>query len=162
MSYVSLEEISKETLQVAREIVNSNKRYNMLENGREERTLREMEEEFLNPMTKSFLVKINNEYVGVLDYLPENPRDRYPWLGLLMIHHNHQGKGYGKNAYALFEHEARKAGMQIVRLAVLTENRSAKVFWESQGYRRYETKPYKEGKKVDCYEKVIKEKTDPE
>ncbi len=160
MTSLSLEKISKETLQLAREIVNSNKVYNLLENGREERTLKEMEEEFLNPMTNSFLVKMNNEYVGVLDYLAENPKDHYPWLGLLMIHHDHQGKGIGKMAYSLFEHKARKAGMQIVRLAVLTENIPAKAFWEAQGYKRYETKPYKEGKKVDCYEKVIKEKTD--
>ena len=160
MSNFSLEKISTETLHIARDIVNSNKRYNVLENGREERTLKEMEEEFLNEMTESFFIKLDNEYVGVLDYLVENPNDQYPWLGLLMIHHDYQEVGYGKMAYSLFETEARKAGMQILRLAVLTENISARTFWESLGYRRYETKPYKEGKKVDCFEKVIKEKTD--
>ena len=155
MSYFSLEKISKETLHIARDIVNSNKENNVLENGREERTLKEMEEEFLNELTESFFVKVNNEYVGVLDYLAENPKDQYPWLGLLMIHHGYQGRGYGKMAYSLFETEARKAGIQIIRLAVLTENISARAFWESQGYKRYETKPYKEGKEVDCFEKVI-------
>lgn len=162
MSYFSLEIITKKTLHIARNIVNSNKKYNVLENGREERTLKEMEEEFLNEMTESFFIKINDEYVGILDYLVKNPNDQYPWLGLLMIHHDYQKIGYGKKAYSLFETEATKAGMQIVRLAVLTENISARTFWESLGYRRYETKPYKDGKKVDCFEKVIKEKTDSE
>lgn len=154
----SLEKITKETLRIAFDIVNSNKIYNQLENGREARTLKEIEEEFLNPMTESYFVKEKNEYVGVLDYLIEHPKDHYPWLGLLMIHQAYHGKGYGKAVYSLFENEARIAGMKIIRLGVLTENKSAKAFWESLGYKRYETKPYKEGRQVDCYEKVIKEK----
>ena len=158
MPHFSLEKISKETLYIALEVVNSNKIYNRLENGREARTLKEIEEEFLNPMTESYFVKEKNEYVGVLDYLVENPKDHYPWLGLLMIYQSYHGRGYGKAAYSLFENEARIAGMQIVRLGVLIENKPAKTFWESLGYKRYETKPYKEGKKIDCYEKVIKEK----
>lgn len=155
MPHFYLEKIEIDTLNEARAIVNSNKHYNVIENGREDRTLEEMKEEFLNPMTKSFLVKADNHYIGVLDYIDENPKDHYPWLGLLMIHQGYHGKGFGKAAYFLYEEEVRKAGIHAVRLGVLTENRAARGFWESLGFVWYETKPYKEGKEVDCYEKVI-------
>lgn len=144
------------TEKIVKEIVHSNKSYNLLENGRETRTTEELKEEFLNPSTKSMLIKLGNSYIGVMDYLDENPKDHFPWLGLLMIHAHYQGKGFAKQAYKHYEDEMIQAGKSAVRLGVLKGNEKAKKFWESMGSIYFETKPFKEDKKVDCYEKVLK------
>jgi len=153
---ITLEEITKDKVEKVKEIVLSNKAYNVLENGRETRSLKEIKEEFLNPATYSYFIKADQDYIGLIDYLPENPKDHYPWLGLLMIHEQWKGKGFGKRAYHLFEESIINSGKQAIRLGVLTDNKYAKVFWESLGFIYYETKPFKEGREVDCYEKKLK------
>jgi GNAT superfamily N-acetyltransferase len=155
MRTIIFEEITDEKLTIVQEIVHSNKGYNLLENGRETRTTEELKEEFLNSKTKSMLIKLDNSYIGVIDYLDENPKDGFPWLGLLMIHRDQQGKGYAKLAYAKYEGELIHTGKSAVRLGVLKGNVKAKQFWESVGFTYYETKPFKDYKEVDCYQKVI-------
>jgi GNAT superfamily N-acetyltransferase len=155
MTMIKLEEIAAEKISIAQEIVLSNKTYNVLENGREIRTIDEIKEEFLNPDTKSYFIKVDESYIGLIDYLEENPKDHYPWLGLLMIHESYKGKGFGKKAYLQFEQQLIQEGKQAVRLGVLTQNTHARNFWESLGFIWYETKPFKEGREVDCYEKKL-------
>jgi GNAT superfamily N-acetyltransferase len=153
---ITFEEITEEQLSTAQKIVNSNKEYNLLENGRESRSIEEVKEEFLNPLSKSFFIKQDEKYIGVMDYLDENPKDHFPWLGLLMIDLDEQGKGYAKQAYDHYEKEMICQGKNAVRLGVLKGNKKAKLFWESNGFIFYETKPFKEDRQVDCYEKVLK------
>lgn len=156
MITITLEEVTKDKMKKVQEIVLSNKIYNALENGKETRSMKEMKEEFLNPATYSYFIKVDQDYIGLIDYLPENPKDHYPWLGLLMIHEQWKGKGLGKRAYHLFEQSIKNSGKQAIRLGVLTNNREAKIFWESLGFIYYETKLFKEGREVDCYEKKLK------
>ena len=70
-----------------------------------------MEEVFLNPITTSVFIKLDDTYIGVMDYLMENPKDQCPWLGLLMIHADYQGFGFGTQAYSLYESEMRERGL---------------------------------------------------
>jgi RimJ/RimL family protein N-acetyltransferase len=150
---VHFEEITKETLYIALEIINSNPYYNVAENGRDQRELAEIEEEFLNPMTTSVLIKLDDTYIGVMDYLMENPKDQWPWLGLLMIHGDYQGFGFGTQAYALYESDMRKRGLKRIRIGVIKENVKAKHFWELLGFLYIKTALCENGKEILVYEK---------
>jgi GNAT superfamily N-acetyltransferase len=150
---VHFEEIKKETLYIALEIINSNTHYNIVENECAQRELEEIEEEFLNPVTISVFIKLDDNYIGVMDYLMENPKDQSPWLGLLMIHGDYQGFGFGTQAYALYESDMRKRGLGRTRVGVIKENVKAKQFWESLGYLYIKTALSENGKEIFVYEK---------
>lgn len=149
------EEVKKETLYIALEMINSNPEYNRFENGKEARTLVDMEEEFLNPNTISAFIKLDDTYIGIIDYLLENPKDHYPWLGLLVIHADYQGYGFGSQAVAVYENEMRKRGKKSVRIGVLKENTKAQRFWESLGFVYYNTASAQNGTGILSYEKHI-------
>lgn len=149
------EEVKKETLYIALEMINSNPEYNRFENGKEARTLADMEEEFLNPNTISAFIKLDDTYIGIIDYLLENPKDHYPWLGLLVIHADYQGYGFGSQAVAVYENEMRKRGKKSVRIGVLKENTKAQRFWESLGFVYYNTASAQNGTGILSYEKHI-------
>ncbi|TDL76720.1 GNAT family N-acetyltransferase [Rhodococcus qingshengii] len=153
MMSVHFEEITKETLYIALEIINSNPYYNVVENGYDQRELEEIEEEFLNPVTTSVFIKLDDTYIGVMDYLMENPKDQSPWLGLLMIHGDYQGFGFGTQAYALYESDIRKRGLVRTRIGVIRENVKAKQFWDSLGFLYIKTALSENGKEIFVYEK---------
>jgi RimJ/RimL family protein N-acetyltransferase len=152
---ISFEEITKETLFIAHEIVNSNSQYNVLENGREARTLTEIEIEFFNEDTLSVFIKLDDTYIGIIDFMEKNPNDHYPWLGLLMIHSNYQGYGFGFQSYLLYEEWMVQQGLEHVRLGVLESNERAQTFWESLGFRSFKTVTGQHNKEIICYEKRI-------
>jgi RimJ/RimL family protein N-acetyltransferase len=152
---VHFEEITKETLYIALEIVNSNPEYNVFENGNSTRALSDIEGEFLNTNTTCAFIKLDDTYIGVIDYLMENPNDLYPWLGLLMIHRDYQGYGFGAQAYALYEKEMQKRGLERVRIGVLKENTKANHFWASLGFLYIKTASWQNGKEIICYEKIL-------
>jgi GNAT superfamily N-acetyltransferase len=150
---VHFEEITKETLYIALEIINSNSHYNFVENEHTHRELAEIEEELLNPDTTSVFIKLDDTYIGVMDYLMENPKDQCPWLGLLMIHGDYQGFGFGTQAYALYERDMRERGLSQTRIGVIRENVKAKQFWESLGFLYIKTAFSENGKEIFIYEK---------
>jgi GNAT superfamily N-acetyltransferase len=150
---VYFEEITKETLYIALEIINSNPVYNVIETGREQRELAEIEVEFLNPNTTSVLVKLDDTYIGVMDYLMQNPKDKCPWLGLLIIHSDYQGFGFATQAYAVYESDMRKRGLKRIRIGVINENVKGKQFWESLGFLYIKTALSENGKEIFVYEK---------
>lgn len=49
----------------------------------------------------------SNKPVGVLDWLEKHPNDGHPWLGLLMIHGDEQGKGLGRGLLGICPGERR-------------------------------------------------------
>ena len=152
---VNFEEINKETLYIALEIINSNPQYNVMENRSKTRSLKDMEKEFLNPNTISVFIKLDETYIGVIDYMLENPKDSLPWLGLLIIHQDYQGFGFGKQAYEYYESEMRNRGLDKVRIGVLQENTIAQHFWESLGFVYYITSKAQNGSGILCYQKQI-------
>ncbi|WP_042455683.1 GNAT family N-acetyltransferase [Neobacillus dielmonensis] len=151
------EEIKKDTLYIALEIINTNQAYNIMENGHSTRSFTDMESEFLNSFSQSKFIKLDDTYIGVLDYLEENPNDQFPWLGVLMIHADYQGFGFGEQAYALFENEMIKRGFNTVRIGVIKENLKAKQFWEKLGFIYYNTTMIKNEIEILCYQKQIKD-----
>ncbi len=151
---ITFEKITEKSLDTVLEIVNSNSSYNKLENGRSTRTLEEINKEFLNPSTESFIIKIENKNIGVIDFLPNNPKDDKPWLGLLMIHQDYQGLEYGRMAYLDFEKRFLRKTYNSVRLGVLEENRNGMTFWRSLGFQFYRESSWN-GKTVKCFEKRL-------
>ncbi|NIK69197.1 GNAT family N-acetyltransferase [Paenibacillus sp. BK720] len=149
--FVPVEPADLDTVQ---DIVNSNTAYNLMENGRPERSREELLEQ-LSPDQHSLLIRLDGRAIGLLQYLDENPKDGYPWLGLLMIHDRLKGKGYGKAAYAAYEQRLKQEGKQSVRIGVIPENELAKRFWSSLGFQYYATKLANIGIEVDCYEKAL-------
>lgn len=152
---ISFEEITLENLYIAAEIINSNTEYNVIENGRETSTEKEMIGEFLHSNSSSLLVKADDTYIGVIDYLMENPKNRTPWLGLLMIHGDYHGFGFGSQSYKHFETELVNRGANRILLGVIKENKKAHDFWLSLGFSYYNTVISKNQKEIICYEKVL-------
>ena len=81
--------ITEETLDIVLEILNSNPQYNTIYDGNPTRTIDYVRAVFMNDITVSYLILLNNTYIGLIDFLDCNPKDNYPWLGLLMIHSNY-------------------------------------------------------------------------
>lgn len=146
--------VTENLLDVVLEILNSNSHYNILENGNPLRTIEEARSEFLNTITESYLIFMENKYVGIIDFLKNNPGDNCPWIGLLMIHGEHHSKGYGKLAYNLFEEKLRQQNFDKVRIGVLRENTGAKKFWTSLGFKFYANKKWND-KGIECFEKQL-------
>jgi RimJ/RimL family protein N-acetyltransferase len=151
---ITFEPINEDTLYIAKEIVNSNKEYNILENGNPLRTDDEIKEEFCDRKCEHVFIKADDTYIGVISYLHSNPNDHTPWIGLFMIHHDYKGYGYGSLAYYALENIMISEGKTKVRLGVLEKNTSAKKFWERLGYSFYKKATLKL-KNVDCYEKKV-------
>jgi len=151
---ITFEPIKHETLYIAKEIINSNKAYNIMENGNDTRSDEEIAKQFNNDSSESFFLKADDTYIGIVDFMLNNPKDDSPWIGLFIIHHDYQGYGYGSIAYDNLEQHLQARGLTKIRLAILLENDGAKRFWESFGYTFYKTSESK-GIPVDCYEKTI-------
>ncbi|GGM18538.1 hypothetical protein GCM10011351_00370 [Paraliobacillus quinghaiensis] len=151
---MDFESITEESLGIVLDIVNSNSSYNVFENGDPLRTIQEISIDFLNPSTDSYLIKHEGKYIGVLDFLKNNPKDNHPWLGLLMIHRDYHSMGYGKKAYLSFEEKIIQQKLNNVRLGVLESNKNAKEFWGALGFEFYDNSEWC-GRVVSCYEKQL-------
>jgi len=152
---IHFEPITEDTFYIAKEMINSNKNYNVMENGIPTRTDDEIRKEFYDPKTKSLFIKADDTYIGIVNYLPINPKDDTTWIGLFLIHEDYHGYGYGSMAYAALEEMFYQDGIPKLRLGVLEKNEGAKRFWERNGYLFY-TSSKMNGTDVDCYEKCFR------
>lgn len=149
---VEFQPITEALLDSVIEILNSNSYYNILENGNPLRSIEEARSEFLNQFTESYLIVLENKYVGIIDFLNNNPKDNYPWIGLFMIHGDYHFNGYGKKAYLLFEERLKQQNFDNIRIAILPKNIGAKKYWTSLGFKFYKNSQ-SQGKPVECFEK---------
>lgn len=154
---ITFEKITEEYIDVIVEITNSNQNYNLMENGAHTRTKEELMKVYFQSTNQSetFFIKLDDTYIGLIDFLAHNPRDGFPWLGLLMIHSDYQGYGFGSNAFTLFEEQIRtRDNILALRLGVLIHNHQAKTsFWQSLGFQYVENKTNPDGIEVEVYEK---------
>ncbi|MFJ4784305.1 GNAT family N-acetyltransferase [Streptomyces sp. NPDC088794] len=93
-------------------------------------------DELANPEAEVLLARSAGRLVGVaitLDRHPD-PADPDPWIGLLLIDAEAQGKGYGRQLAGLVEDRFRAAGRTAVRLAVLDANPHGLAFRTALGY----------------------------
>lgn len=146
--------ITEDLLDIVLEILNSNPHYNILVNGNPLRTLEGVRNEFINQITESYLIRLDNKYIGIIDFLENNPSDNCSWIGLLMIHGNYHSMGYGRMAYLLFESKLRRRNLANVRIGILKENTEAKRYWSSLGFAFYDNDQW-ENKQVECFEKKL-------
>lgn len=79
-------------------------------------------------------VKPSQVAVGVLDFMEESPGDGLPWVGLLMVHAEHQGRGYAREALGALLERGRKRGWRALRVAVLRHNRAGLAFARRLGF----------------------------
>ncbi|PEJ56648.1 GNAT family N-acetyltransferase [Bacillus sp. AFS002410] len=153
---ITFEKITQDLIEVIEEITNSNQSYNLMENGRLTRTKEELMNEYFDSstQTETYFIKLDDTYIGLVDFLKLNPKDGFPWLGLLMIHNDYQGYGFGTNAFLLFEELLLKRSIHGLRLGVLLSNQQAKTFWQSQGFTFVENRTNTDGIEVEVYEKL--------
>jgi RimJ/RimL family protein N-acetyltransferase len=83
------------------DIINSNHFFNLISNGKEELTPEDLISE-INDSTKigaeRYLIKIEEKFVGIVEFLMRNPNDEFPWLGLLVIKKEFHNQGYAAQA----------------------------------------------------------------
>ena len=80
------------------------------------------------------LLRETRELVGWAELLVDHRRDRVPWVGLLELHANQQGRGFGREAAHAFLDWARRSGATALRLGVDDGNDSAMGFWNHLGF----------------------------
>ena len=151
---IMFQPITEDLLEFALEILNSNSHYNIIENGNPLRTIEEARNEFLNQNTDSYLIILENKYIGIIDFLKNNPNDNCPWIGLLMIHGEYHSMRYGKEAYILFEKKLKQQNFDRVRIGILQENTGAKKYWTSVGFKFYGDSQW-QGRTIECFEKRL-------
>lgn len=104
------------------------------------------------------------QLVAVVDLLRGYPKDGTAFIGLLQVHANRQGRGYGGKAYGLVQRyvESTWPEVRTMRLAVVDTNAEvATGFWERQGFKATgEARPYRYDKlesTARLYEKQLAE-----
>ena len=105
---------------------------------------------------KMFHICKNGERMGILTFLPKNPHDLESWIGLFVIHKDHEGKGLGSEVLGLFEDELKKAKkIHKVRLGVQKGNTKGAAFWSKNGFAIIRSSVDEYGNRVDVYEKQL-------
>jgi RimJ/RimL family protein N-acetyltransferase len=136
-----------EMIQIEMEIMNSHPEYNLLADGKKflavEDLLEEHEEE--EELDKErYLIKVDDAYIGIIDFIMENPRDKMPWLGLLIIHRDWTRKTYAEMALAIYEGLMRNRNINEVRLGCFAENLAGISFWEKHGFTKLKEISYRD------------------
>ncbi|RXJ04090.1 GNAT family N-acetyltransferase [Anaerobacillus alkaliphilus] len=151
MESISFEQATDETLYIVMEMVNSNPEYNLLRHGKEAITLEEVKQEFINEHTKSLFIKLDDTYIGTINYLPMHPKDQCPWLNEFIIHRDYQGFGFGSQSYELFE---KQLDIKKIRSGLVKNNLTGKHFLEIKGYELIYSF-INQGLEIDVYERLF-------
>lgn len=137
----------RNTILAEMEIMNSQAEYNLLADGKrvlDEQDLLAEQEEKKELCKERYLIKVEKDLVGIIDFIMENPRDQKPWLGLLIIHRDWTRKSYGAAALSKYEEMMRGRGIDAVRLGCFTANTKGMAFWEKQNFRRVKEITFKD------------------
>jgi RimJ/RimL family protein N-acetyltransferase len=81
------------------------------------------------------------ELAGTACLLVPHHNEPYPWIGLLLIHGQHQRQGLGTEAAVSIQEALAREGWPEVRLGVLQANPGARRFWERLGYHVFDERP---------------------
>lgn len=130
---------SRHMIEQEMEIMNSHPEYNLLADGKtvlgEEDLLKEHEEN--GELKKErYLIKSGDHYIGIIEFIMDNPTDRKPWLGLLIIHRDWTKKSYAVKALAKYEEIMKSRNINEVRLGCFTANITGMNFWGKQGFHK--------------------------
>lgn len=150
-----LVESNKTYIPIELNIMNSHPEHNLISDGKEiltEQDMLEEHEEGKELDKERYLVKVKNDFIGIIDFIMENPRDQKPWLGLFIIHQDWVGKEYTKQAYLLYEDLMKSREVNTVRLGCFKGNTRGMNFWKKQGFTEVKEIEYK-GKPMFIMEK---------
>ena len=81
------------------------------------------------------IIKLDKEYIGVIDYIMEYPDLDSIYIGLFIIEKAIQGFGHGNRIMDKFEAKIKGKGFKRIRLGVLHNNESGLKFWENRGFK---------------------------
>ncbi|WP_327396214.1 GNAT family N-acetyltransferase [Streptomyces phaeochromogenes] len=103
---------------------------------RPEQVAAALADELANPDVDVLLARSAGQLVAVAITLARHPdpADPDPWIGLLLVAAEEQGKGHGRQLATHIEDRFREAGRDAVRLAALDNNPEALAFWTTIGY----------------------------
>jgi RimJ/RimL family protein N-acetyltransferase len=88
-------------------------------------------------------LRATGECTGVLDWMDENPSDGCPWLGLVMVHADHQRLGLATEAVGGLAAHGRRSGWARLREGVLEENTGGLALARRLGMREIDRRPHK-------------------
>lgn len=138
---------NKDMISIEMEIMNSHPEYNLLADGKrvltEEDLLGEHEEEDVLDKER-YLLKVDDVFIGIIDFIKENPRDKKPWLGLLIIHKDWTRNSFAEKALTKYEEVMRSRNIREVRLGCFIANKTGMKFWEKNGFYRVKEISFRE------------------
>jgi ribosomal protein S18 acetylase RimI-like enzyme len=151
--------MSNESLENQKSIMNSDTFFNQVSIDKQfltDEDIIEYNTENLKLGAKYFWIKNdkNSLPIGFIQYLPKNPHDGITWIGLLVIHLEHQRNGLGSDSLSLLEELLVKQKIDRVRLCVQTDNNKGVSFWEKKGFKKINSTTLN-NKQNDIYEKVL-------
>jgi len=152
------EPTSFRNVEIQKNIMNTHPAYNLLVLKRELMTDEEIMEENKHNFElgeQMFHIQKHDEIIGILTYLPWNPHDLEPWIGLFVIHKDHEGNGLGSEVLRLFEEMLREQDVRSVRLGVQVGNEKGASFWTKNGFTIIRGSVDEYGNQVDIYEKQL-------
>jgi RimJ/RimL family protein N-acetyltransferase len=155
---LSLVRSSIEYVAIEESIINSDSFFNLVSKNKEKLSSEEIAEEVNNAMNigaERFLLKNNDDFIGLLEYLLVNPNDQSTWLGLLLIKKEFQSQGYGLKALQLFHEIMIMKGIAKYRIGVIAENIPAHKFWYKHGFVRIDSVINNDNKEIIIYEKNL-------
>jgi RimJ/RimL family protein N-acetyltransferase len=79
---------------------------------------------------------------GLLDWMDENPNDGIPWIGLVMIHADHQRRGLGAEAIRGLAEHGRSRGWTRLREGVIAGNEAGMALARAVGMRQVDLRPH--------------------
>ncbi|MFB6469376.1 GNAT family N-acetyltransferase [Cytobacillus sp. Hz8] len=129
---------SLEYVSIELEILNSQPAFNLLSDNKTQLTADDLRKEFQShPFEKErYLIQLNGEYAGIVDFVMENPKDHMPWLGLFIFHQKYEGKGLASQAYKIYEGMMIERGVSIIRLGCFQDNKKGLHFWEKHHFKK--------------------------
>jgi RimJ/RimL family protein N-acetyltransferase len=87
-------------------------------------------------------IRLDATCVGLLDWIDENPNDGVPWIGLVMIHADHQRRGLAAEAIAGLAEHGRSHGWTRLREGVIEGNDAGMALALAAGMREVERRPH--------------------
>lgn len=75
--------------------------------------------------------------IGLLDFIEQSPTDGRPWIGLVMIHVDHQRQGFGTDAVLAVTDHVRSGEHGGVHMAVIERNEKGLTFARHIGFEAY-------------------------
>jgi GNAT superfamily N-acetyltransferase len=139
INFIKIDEEKQQ--EIDREVFNSNNEYTQIAYDKEQLEHQDIVLQYQEAKElelERFLIEKDNHYIGILEYGMSSPRDKKPWLSLLIIDKRYQGLGYAKKSYLAYEQMMIDKGVTSVQIAVHANNEKAYGFWRSLGFIQYD------------------------